>query len=314
MVQRSTFDWLMDGDPAIRWQVLRDLSNASKADIDQARSEVDSAGLGAEILRRQRPDGSWGGAAWTRGWGSTMHALTLLRELGLDPQSTPARNAVDQVAAMVRWIGWDEHGDWHGLDYVGAPFFHGEVEPCINGQVAASGAYFGRNVDRIVDKLLQEQLEDGGWNCDAEWGSIRSSFHTTICVLEALHEYEESGGKRAGDTSEARRRAHDYLMDRAMFKRLATGARINVSWSEFAFPNWWRYDILRGLGYLRRAGVNPDNRLAAAIDILESKRQRGGVWLLDRLHKGTMLVPWPKVPGEQSRWIKPAELSEPVEG
>lgn len=149
--------------------------------------------MGARLLALQGSDGAWAGEAWNHGWDSTMHVLSLLREMGLDPASDEARRAVDLVRDRVRWRGWDWDGTWRGLDFVGNPFFAGEVEPCINRQVAASGAYFGQDIQRIMDRLLREQLTDGGWNCEAENGSTRSSFNTTICVLEALLEYELAG-------------------------------------------------------------------------------------------------------------------------
>jgi len=172
--------WLLDSDPSIRWQVMRDLTDAPEAEIGAERARVATEGEGARLLALQAPDGRWGGAAWNRGWDSTMHVLWLLREMGLDPASDEARRAVGLVRDRVTWRGCgppeaDEN-----------PFFAGEVEPCINGQVGAVGAYFGQDVRGIVDRLLAEQLPDGGWNCEAENGSARSSFNTTICVLEAL--------------------------------------------------------------------------------------------------------------------------------
>src|SRR5215831_13841022 len=187
--------WLLDSDPSIRWQVMRDLTHAPAEEVAAERARVATEGWGARLLALQRADGSWAGAAWNRGWDSTMHVLTLLREMGLDPESDAARRAVGRVRDHVVWQGWGPQGGDN-------PFFVGEVEPCINGQVAASGAYFGQEVKRIVDRLLGEQLSDGGWNCEAENGSTRSSFNTTICVLEALLECELAGGD-SGSVAEA---------------------------------------------------------------------------------------------------------------
>ena len=272
--------------PAIRWQVMRDLTDAPAEEVAAERARVAHEGWGAQLLALQAPDGSWAGAAWNRGWDSTMHVLTLLRELGLDPASEEARRAVGRVREGVKWRGWDLDGEWRGEDFEGVPFFAGEVEPCINGQVAASGAYFGQDVRRIVDRLLREQLADGGWNCEAENGSTRSSFNTTICVLEALLEYELAGGSSAAVT-EARLRGQEYLLERRLFRRRSTGEVIeqdrkgDTVWTRFAFPTWWHYDVLRGLEYLRHAGVTPDERVAEAIELVASKRDGDGRWPLD---------------------------------
>jgi hypothetical protein len=293
--------WLLDSDPAIRWQVMRDLIGVPEEEVAVERARVASEGLGARLLALQGTDGSWAGAAWNHGWDSTMHVLSLLRELGLDPASDAARRAVDLVRDHVTWRGWDWDGTWRGLDFVGTPFFVGEVEPCINGQMVASGAYFGQDVQRAVDRLLSEQLPDGGWNCEAANGSTRSSFHTTICVLEALLAYEQANTGSAA-VIEARLRGQEYLLARRLFRRLSTGEIIDPAWTRFSFPTWWHYDVLRGLEYLRSAGTTPDERVAEAITLVESKRDGDGRWPLEHQHPGTMAVALDEGEGQPSRW------------
>lgn len=237
-----------------------------------------------------------------------MHVLTLLREFGLDPDSDAARRAVANVHANVHWVGWDVDGVWRGKDFVGAPYFHGEVEPCINGQVAAAGAYFRQDVERIIDRLVREQLPDGGWNCEAERGSIKSSFNTTLCVLDSLLEHEQSIGPTAAVTA-ARLRGQQYLLDRRLFHRKSTGEVVDTcrkcgsKFTQLAFPNWWHYDVLWGLDYLRRAGVSPDEGMADAIQLLESKRDVDGRWRLDVVHAGVMPVDFGELIGQPSRWL-----------
>ncbi len=299
--KRSVIRWLLDSDPSIRWQVMRGLIGAPADEVAAERARVATEGAGARLLALQGADGSWAGAAWNRGWDSTMHVLSLLRELGLDPASDEARRAVGLVRDRVTWRGWDWDGTWRGWDWDGNPFFAGEVEPCINGQVAASGAYFGQDVQRIVDRLLGEQLPDGGWNCEAANGSTRSSFNTTICVLEALLEYELAGGSSA-EVTEARLRGQEYLLERRLLRRRTTGEVVDPAWTRFSFPTWWHYDVLRGLEYLRRAGATPDERVAEAIELVESKRDGDGRWPLENQHPGTMAVEVDEGEGRPSRW------------
>lgn len=293
--------WLLDSDPAIRWQVLRDLTDAPEDEIAAARARVATEGMGARLLALQAPDGRWGGAAWNRGWDSTMHVLSLLREMGLDPLSEAARRAVGAVRDGVTWQGCGPP------ECDGNPFFAGEVEPCINGQVGAAGACFGQDVRGIVDRLLGEQLPDGGWNCEAARGSTRSSFNTTICVLECLLEYERATGGRP-DVTAARLRGQEYFLERRLLRRKSTGEVIardrkcGAAWTSFAFPAWWHYDVLRGLDYIRRAGAAPDARLAEAIDLVVSKRGEDGRWPLDIRHPGRMPVATDEGEHRPSRW------------
>jgi hypothetical protein len=214
--KRSVIRWLLDSDPSIRWQVMRDLIGAPADEVADERARVATEGAGSRLLALQEADGRWGGAAWSHGWDSTMHILLLLREMGLDPASDKARRAVGLVRDRVTWQGCGPQ------EADNNPFFAGEVEPCINGQVAVSGAYFGQDVRGIVDRLLGEQLRDGGWNCEAPNHSTRSSFNTTICVLEALLEYELAFGSSMAVTG-VRLRGQEYLLERRLLRRRSTG-------------------------------------------------------------------------------------------
>lgn len=298
----TAIDWLLESDPSIRWQVMRDLMDAPVAEFAAERARVATEGIGAQLLALQASDGRWGGAAWNRGWDSTMHVLWLLRHLGLDPAGAEARRAVGLVRDRVTWRGCGP------AECDDNPFFAGELEPCINGQVATAGAYFGQDVRGIVTRLLAEQLPDGGWNCEAPNGSTRSSFNTTICVLEGLLEFERAGGGDSAVTA-ARLRGQEYLLERRLFRRRSTGEAIErdrkggASWTRFAFPAWWHYDVLRGLEYLRSAGVSPDERMAEAIDLVASKRDADGRWILEAQYPGVMPVELDEGEGRPSRWI-----------
>jgi hypothetical protein len=181
------------------------------------------------------------------------------------------------------------------------------VEPCINGQVATAGAYFRQDVGGIVDRLLGEQLSDGGWNCEAPSRSTRSSFNTTICVLEALLEHERAPGP-SRQVTEARLRGQEYLLERRLLRRRSTGEVIErdrkggTAWTRFAFPAWWHYDVLRGLEYLREACVTPDDRMAEAIELVVSKRGGDGRWPLEASYSGVVPVDMDEGEGQPSRW------------
>jgi hypothetical protein len=285
-------DWLLDSDPSIRWQVMRDLTDTPPGVIEAERSRVATTGWGAQMLDQQRSDGQWGDGIATPFWWSNMYTLVFLRDLGLDPTSDRTRAAIDRIRTNVTW----------GPEWGNSPFFEGEVEPCINGRVVALGAYFGERSDRLVDRLLSEQLADGGWNCDAERGSVRSSFHTTICVLEGLLAFEQAFGA-ASSITDARKRAHEYLLERRLLRRLSTGDIINPSWTQLAFPPLWHYDVLRALDYLRESSVRPDARVDEAVAVIRERRQTDGRWLLDVRHRDTLHEEAAGPVGAANRWV-----------
>jgi len=289
-VTTDALDWLLDSDPAIRWQVMRDLTDAPEIEVAAERARVATEGWGARLLALQGPDGLWGGGTYFPAWTSTAWTLMLLRDLGLDPVSTQARLAVALVREQSRW----EHD--------GEPFFAGEVEPCINGMTVALGAYFGEDVHAIVDRLLGEQMVDGGWNCWQEYGSTRGSFHSTIDVLDGLLEYERAT-RGSSEVTVARRRGEEYLLERRMLRRQSTGEVIDPAWTQLSYPTRYFYDVLRGLDYLRAAGVVPDERVAEAIHLVESKRDADGRWPLDNFHPGEAHFAMDDGEGKPSRWI-----------
>jgi hypothetical protein len=284
--------WLLDADPSIRWQVMRDFTDTPSDVVAAERSRVSSEGWGARLLAEQRADGQWGDGVATPFWWSNLYSLVFLRDLGIDPADARARTAIDRVCRHVTW----------GPEWGDSPFFEGEVEPCINGRVVALGAYFGERSDRLVDRLLGEQLADGGWNCAAERGSVRSSFHTTICVLEGLLAYEQAFGA-ASPVTEARGRAEQYLLERRLLRRLSTGDVIEPAWTRFAYPPLWHYDVLRALDYLRAAGVPPDGRVEEGVAAVLGRRQGDGRWLLDVRHRDTLFEELAGTVGAPNRWV-----------
>ncbi|MGN6609240.1 MAG: hypothetical protein ACTHMS_19780 [Jatrophihabitans sp.] len=288
MIDPAVVDWLLAGDPAVRWQTLRDLTDAPPEQVAAERARVATEGWGATLLAARDPDGQWAGGAcfpadfrgdFSQGqpWTSTLPTLTLLRDLGVDPAAPAMRETVALVGANCRW------------EYDDAPFWQGEVEPCINGRTVAIGAYFGADVRGIVDRLLTERLADGGWNCEAERGSVRSSFDTTIDVLDGLREYERVVGASAA-IGEACRAGEEYLLERGLFRRLSTGEPADPAYLDLAFPTWWHHDVLRGLEHFRAVGGAPDPRLDEAVGIVRDKQQPDGRWLLERTHRGAVPV------------------------
>lgn len=287
----DVIDWLLDSDPALRWQVLRDLTDAPAEEVAGERARVAHEGWGAELLAAQGADGRWSGGTFFPEWISTEATLRLLYGFGLDPAADEARRAIAPVHESARW----EYDPT-------MRYFDGEVEPCINGRTVAVGSYFGQDVRGIVDRLLTEQMADGGWNCEQERGSTRGSFDTTINVLEGLLEFERSTGPDP-DVAAARLRGEEYLLERHLFRRLSDGQVAQTRWLDLGFPNGWYYDVARALDHLRRARTEPDERMAEALDVLASKRDAQGRWPLDHAYHPTLLVDLGETEGRPSRWL-----------
>ena len=303
----SVIDWLLNSDPSIRWQVMRDLLDAPESEWMAERAKVETEGWGARLLSHQDEDGQWAGGAFVpadfdprewqeRGqpWTATSFSLSQLREFGLDPSSDRAKRTVELIGANSRW------------DEGGQPFWEGEVEECINGRTIADGAYFGVDVSPIVARLAGERLEDGGWNCERINGSLRSSFASTINVLEGLLEYERATGGTP-ESKAARRSGEEFLLERKLFRRLGTGEPADERFLNLLYPNRWHYDVLRGLDYFRfaaiLAGTDADPRLGEAIDHIRSRRLEDGTWPLDWSPKGRVWFELDDGPGKPSHWV-----------
>jgi hypothetical protein len=277
---------------------MRDLTDESPDAVAAERARVATEGWGAQLLALQSPEGHWG--AGPHGWRDdlpeddrrlliTLYALAVLKDLGLDPSSREACQMIDRIDKQLvfQWLN-------------NRPFFHGETEPCINGRILGLGAHFKEPNDALADLLLGEQLDDGGWNCEAP-KSRRSSFHTTICVLEGLLDYERAG-RRSAAVTKARKKAESYLLDRQMFRSLRTGEVINKRWLRFSFPTFWHYDVLRGLDYLRDTGFKPDDRVREAVGIVIARRHQNGRWPLNLLHPEYIPLQTETQVGSASRW------------
>ena len=292
--RRRAVEWLLAGDPAIRWQTLDSLVEAPAADVDAARSAVTTEGWGARLLAHQDPEGTWAQGLYSPKWVSTTYTMLLLRELGLpadDPQAHRACAVLldSAVGPQSRdGIGWAS-------------------ETCITGMVLSILSAFEFDDDRLerfVDHLLGEQMDDGGWNCRYRRGAHHASMNTTILALEALVRYERHRAEKTGRLAavrEAQRRGREFLLVHHLYRSHRTGEVIQRNYVRFAFPPQWHFDVLRGLDYFRDAGADRDPRLVDGIDLVHSKRGSDGRWTLEHRYKARDWFQMETV-GRPSRW------------
>ncbi|WP_203135907.1 squalene cyclase [Microbacterium sp. JZ31] len=303
-------DWLLDADPALRWQVERDLLQLPEYVWRATRARVATEGFGRMLLERQDPEGTWArgahfpGEGWcaagvaigetdegAQPWVSTDWSLKALQGWGLDAEVLG--DTAERIAANCRW------------EYDDLPYWGGETDVCINAMTLSSGAWLGVDVTALAAWFPAHQLEDGGWNCEWPEGSTRSSFHSTLNAVIGLREYEVL----SGDTSvrAARLRGEEYLLDRRLLRRLSTGETVGPWAARFLFPFRWRYSALRAADHFRAAalqdGTGPDPRLAEAIDVIRSARRRDGTWLQGDREPGLQWFETDVPPGEPSKWL-----------
>lgn len=306
MADTVLLDWLLDADPALRWQVERDLARAADDVWRSTRARVASEGFGAWLLALQDEDGQWGGGAFFpadfdfagpeaqhdagQPWTATTWSLNALREWGAD--ASVLDGTAELIDANCRW------------EYDDLPYWGGEVDCCINGYTLANGAWLGADVSGLVDWFAEHRMGDGGWNCDWVEGSTRSSFHSTLNSLKGLLAYEELTGE---STRELRRPGEKYLLERGLYRRRSTG-EVVAPWAlRFAYPFRWFYNVLNAADYFRAAslvdGSAPDPRMADAIEEIREQRQPDGTWLQARRHPGRVWFEVDVPAGEPSKWL-----------
>ncbi|MCF4120972.1 squalene cyclase [Antribacter sp. KLBMP9083] len=306
----DTLAWLLDSDPAVRWQVERDLLH-EPADVWEAtRARIATEGFGARLLALQDPDGQWAGGAYFpagfdfsgpeaaegagQPWTATTWSLTMLREWGLDPGVLRERRTAELLATNSRW------------EYDDLPYWGGEVDCCINAWTVANGVWLGADITGIVEWFLEHRMPGGGWNCEWVAGSTRSSFHSTLNSLKGLIAYDAAtGGTDA--TREARRSGEEYLLERDLYRRLSTGEPVAYWVNRYAYPFRWFYSVLNAAEYFRQArlldGGRPDPRMAEAIEMIRAARQPDGTWLQERRHPGRVWFEVDVPAGEPSKWL-----------
>jgi hypothetical protein len=291
--------WLLDGDPAVRWQTLQDVVGASEQSVDRARKKVAREGWGAVLLEKQGPGGTWApGQSTDDGlyhpkWTSTTYTLMLLRDFGLPATNEPVRRAFPRLLDD----GLQRDG---GLNYG----WRGRSETCITGMVLSLLSYFEHDderIDLLADYLLQQQMPDGGWNCRLDLGATHASVHTTISVLEGFRHYELFRRRKVAAVRAAQRRGREFLLVHRLFRSHRTGAIIKPIFVKFSFPPRWHYDILRALDYFRAVNAPRDPRLNDAIEIVDRERLPDRRWPLHNAYKGKTYFEMERV-GQPSRW------------
>ncbi|HEY0260462.1 MAG TPA: squalene cyclase [Lacisediminihabitans sp.] len=307
VLETTVLDWLLDSDPALRWQVERDLAGEPQEVWRATRARVATEGIGARLLAHQERDGQWaGGSFFPKGffgsaeqdepgqpWVATTWSLNALREWGLD--ASALADTAERLQANSRW------------DYNGLPYWDGEVDVCINSFTLGNGAWLGADVSKLVAWFPEHRMPDGGWNCEAEEGSgsTRSSVHSTLNAVRGILDYE----RRTGDTRmrEARRTGEEYLLERRLLRRLSTGEDVVPGVRTLAYPFRHHYTVLRATDHFRRLslheGAAPDPRIAEAVEVIRGRRREDGTFLQEARYPGRVWFEVDVPIGEPSKWV-----------
>ncbi len=294
MTDRSIIEWLLQGDPSIVWQVQQDLLNTDDKTVRESRNNISREGWGYRLLSLQDNNDMWSGKLYSPKWTSTTYTLLLLKRMGLDPGNKKA-----QKGGMVL-LNKGFYADG-GINFWKS---WNQSETCVTGMILSILAYFNIRDDRLVlmaEHLLNEQMKDGGWNCQKCNGAIHSSFHTTISVLEGLYEYLEKFTAHRMDIARSRDRAIEFLLEHRLYKSHRTGKVANDRMTRFHFPPRWYYDVMRVLDYFQKSDTDTDPRMQDAIDLIYSKRTSEGLWKLPARYGGKVFFEL-ETTGKPSRW------------
>lgn len=298
MAADAILHWLLEGDPAIRWQALRDLHGAAERTVRREQRRVTEEGWGARLLALQNSDGKWANGVYTPKWTSTTYTLLLLRAMGLQPRHPRALQACKVLLDSGFWPDG-------GINYFAPKRTRSET--CVTSMTLALLSWFqfdDPRVDRLTGHLIDAQMADGGWNCrftGEPGGATHGSFHTTISTLEALLEYERFRPERSAEARAAQARGREFLLIHRLYRSHRTGEVAKAAFTRLAFPPQWHFDLLRGLDYFRACGAGYDDRLADPLALLEKKRTKDGHWLLENVYPGKSFFPL-ETKGRPSRW------------
>ena len=288
----AVIEWLLEGDPVIRWQVMRDLLDEPAEAWEAERCRTVESGWVAEMLERQAPNGSWPKGRWT----DSTWALLLLVACGL-PEDHPSGRTTTE-----RRFGSYTPAD----DDVDGAFLLKRMDLCHLGFWLGLGAYFLRGDARLAplgEAVLSAQYDDGGWNCQMRNYPERrhSSFNTTFNVLEGLRIAAERGAVEERAFRESEARALEFMLAHRLYRSDKTGEVIAERFTHLTYPWHWHYKVLRGLDYFRLTPAIHDERLDDSIELLRDRRKPNGRWPLQKRIPGTLLVEMEK-PGTDSRW------------
>lgn len=295
-IEKNIINWLLEGDPAVRYQTMRDLTDAKPDEVKRERNRIEKEGWGFAFLERAKPEGGWGLQYYQPKWISTHYTLLDLKNLGINPDVPIIQKSIDYVFTIPAGID--------GGVNIGVTVNYSDV--CVNGMILNFASYFkhiGKDLEFIVDYLIKTQMDDGGWNCRyCREGAVHSSLHTTICTLEGLNEYIKNGYfYRVSELPQIMERAHEFILMHKLFKSDKTGEIIDEKMTRLSYPPRWKYDILRAMDYFRDAGVSYDTRMQDAVDLILSKQRKDGTWPVQAKHAGEVHFDMEKT-GGPSRW------------
>lgn len=291
----KTISWLLEGDPSIRWQVQRDLLKLPEKKYEAERKLISKEGWGKRLLDLQDSDGRWGSGMYGPKWISTTYTMLTLRQLGL-PQNNPQAK---RACKLFLDEGFYTDG---GINFFSYAWKYSEA--CVTSMILALLAYFkypDERIHSVASYLMSQQMSDGGWNCESYKGATHSSFHTTMLTLEGLYEYQCAFPEKKKTISKIRGRGHEFLFAHRLYKSHRTGEIFDTAMTRMTFPHRWRYEFIRALDYFRACDDPKDESMNDAIELLQKKQKKDGLWLLNSGMSGRKYFDL-ELAGQPSRW------------
>jgi hypothetical protein len=309
-------DWLLETDnPSVRYFTLADILDKPETDTEvvAAKNEIMRIGLVPKILGKQGDQGCWEAPDrfYTAKYKGTVWQLIILAELGADGSDERIKRACEFILEHSQDHESGGFSVWHSVKAGGGR--HSGVVPCLTGNMVWSliklGFFGDSRVERGINWITTYQrFDDGnepvpkGWHYDKLTGcfSKHSCHMGVVKALKALAAIPVN--KRSSDVKSTIEAAAEYLLIHHIHKRSHDLSRVSKpGWLKLGFPLMYQTDVLEILGILTALGYR-DERMQEAVDLVVSKQDDNGRWVLENTFNGRFQTNIEQK-GKLSKWI-----------
>jgi len=316
VLKADSTDWLLGKDnPSVRYFTLTGILEKRKKEpqVQKVKGEIMQTGVVPKILANQRKEGCWEAPErfYTAKYKGTVWQLIILAELGVDENDERTKKACEFILQYSQDPESGGFSLWRSAKTVGGR--PSGVIPCLTGNMVWSLIRFGYLDDPRVKRGIAwitayQRFDDGverkpkDWpyeRWEACWGK-HSCHMGVVKTLKALAEIPVE--KRSSKVKNTIAEGVEYLFKHHIYKRSHDLQRVSKpKWLRFGFPLMYQTDVLEILGILTSLGYK-DKRLQEAVDLVVSKQDEQGRWVLESTFNGRFQTNIEQK-GKPSKWI-----------